>query len=251
METEELLSTWRTRFADPVHGWDFGELGDALIAEEPPWSYADWAATALRGATSALDMGTGGGEVLAGLADSVGLPADTVATEGWAPNLPVAREALAPLGVEVVAYDAEASAAMPFPDGRFDAVLNRHEAFVASEVARLLKPGGRFLTQQVDGRSVDRMRRVFGGASAQDHITLDHLTAEVAAAGLQVERSEDWVGRLAFADVETLIGYLRMVPWEVPDDFTVDRYAETLLDLHRSGDLEFEQRRFVLLARRP
>lgn len=139
---------------------------------------------------------------------------------------------------------------MPFPDGRFAAVLNRHEAYVTTEVARVLTPGGHFLTQQVDGRSLDRMRRVFGGASAYDHITLAHLTTEVEAAGLRVERSEAWAGRLGFADVATLVGYLRMVPWEVPDDFTVDRYAERLLDLHRSGDLEFEQRRFVLLAQR-
>jgi len=43
-----------------------------------------------------------------------------------------------------------------------------------------------------------------------------------------------------------------MTPWQVPDDFTVDRYADVLVALQRSGDpLRFTQRRFVLRARRP
>ena len=44
---------------------------------------------------------------------------------------------------------------------------------------------------------------------------------------------------------------LRMVPWEVPDDFTVDGYADALLDLHASdGPLAFTQRRLLLRCRR-
>jgi hypothetical protein len=35
-----------------------------------------------------------------------------------------------------------------FRDGAFDLVANRHEAFVATEVARVLSPGGTFVTQQ-------------------------------------------------------------------------------------------------------
>ena len=41
---------------------------------------------------------------------------------------------------------------MPFADGRFEVVLNRHEAYDAAEVRRVLSHGDRFLTQQVDGR---------------------------------------------------------------------------------------------------
>ncbi len=37
---------------------------------------------------------------------------------------------------------------VPFRDACFDLVINRHEAFEAEEVARVLAAGGRFLTQQ-------------------------------------------------------------------------------------------------------
>ena len=89
-EREALLAAWRERFAEPTKGWDFSSFGDSVETDEPPWSYDDLAREALAGSTSALDMGTGGGEVLLRIVDA--LPDDTLATEGWAPNLPLATE---------------------------------------------------------------------------------------------------------------------------------------------------------------
>jgi SAM-dependent methyltransferase len=251
MTTEAApLRQWRTAYGAPVTGWDFSELDGRYAAQQPPWSYDELAREVLDGASSALDMGTGGGEVLLRLAGS--LPRDTVATEGWPPNLPVATQNLAGRDIEVVAYDAEADPAMPFPDARFDVVLNRHEAYVAGEVHRILRPGGSLLTQQVDGRDFEETQAIFGGTSAYPHITLGHLRDEAEAAGLRVTGAEEWQGEVRFADVATLVRYFAFVPWEVPEDFDVDRYADQLLDLHRSGrELVFTQRRFYLRARRP
>jgi SAM-dependent methyltransferase len=245
-----LLDLWRAEHERPVQGWDFSELGDRMVTEEPPWSYDALVRAVLAGARSVLDLGTGGGEVLAALADA--LPADTVATEGWPPNLPVAARNLAPHGVEVVAYDSEADPAMPFPDGRFDVVLDRHESYDAEEVLRVLRPGGVFLTQQVDGRDFEETQAIFGGTTRYPHINLADLRAEAERAGFVVEAAEEWRGQVRFADVATLVRYFAFVPWEVPEDFSVERYGEQLLELHRSGrPLVFTQRRFYLLARKP
>ena len=247
MDPEDRLAYWRERHAEATSGWDFSAI-DAVVDGEPPWSYDALAREVLTGAASALDLGTGGGELLLTLVDA--LPADTVATEGWPPNVPVATEALAPRGIEVVAYDSETDARMPFDDERFDVVLDRHESYVASEVFRVLRPDGVFLTQQVDGRNFEESHRLFGGSTAYPHISLVHLRAEAEAAGLQVERAEEWVGAMRFPDVGAFVSYARMVPWEVPEDFTVDRYADVLLRL-TPDDLVFTQRRFVLVCRRP
>ncbi|HET7325787.1 MAG TPA: class I SAM-dependent methyltransferase [Nocardioidaceae bacterium] len=248
MDEDGLLDLWRCEHQRPVKGWDFSELDGRHLEQQPPWSYDALARSALTGATSALDMGTGGGEVLCRLVDA--LPEDTVATEGWPPNLPAARKSLAPLGIEVVEYDAERDAAMPFDDGRFDVVLNRHEAYRAAEVLRILRPNGRFLTQQVDGRDFEETQEIFGGQSAWAHITLDNLRAEAVEAGFEIEEAQEWQGNATFADVATLVRYFAFVPWEVPEDFTVDRYAEQLLELHKAGrQLTFTQRRFYLLCR--
>jgi SAM-dependent methyltransferase len=245
-----LVARWQAIWDRPVSGWDFSRFGDRLSGGSPPWSYVDLAREALAGASSALDLGTGGGEVLLSLADA--LPADTTATEGWAPNLPVARQALAPHGIEVVPHDAEQGAALPFPDERFDLVLDRHEAYDVREVARVLRPGGLFLTQQVDGRDLaDLVGLLGGGGSAYQHVRLDRFAADAEAAGLVLELAEDWSGELRVADVDTLVGYLAMTPWTV-QGFTVESHATMLLHFHRQGmPARFTQRRFVLCARRP
>ncbi len=243
-----LLDVWRGEYGRPVEGWDLGELDERLTSDEPPWSYESLAREALAGGLSVLDMGTGGGEVLLGLTDA--LPADTVATEGWAPNLPVATRNLRSLGIPVLPYDAEKDATLPFPVSRFDRVLNRHEAYDAAEVVRVLVPGGRFLTQQVDGRDFEEIHAIFGSTTAYPHINLEQCAVDAERAGLTVEASEEWRGSTRFADVAALVRYLRWVPWEGPADFSVDRYSAELLDLHHTQDpLAFTQRRFYLDCR--
>ncbi|MFC7106178.1 hypothetical protein ACFQQB_40660 [Nonomuraea rubra] len=85
------------------------------------------------------------------------LPPRTAATEGYAPNLPIARARLEPLGVEV------AESTHAFPDASFDLVLNRHAPYDPAEVRRLLAPGGRYLTQQVSGRDLEELNAALGG----------------------------------------------------------------------------------------
>jgi SAM-dependent methyltransferase len=250
MDDSGLVAHWQEIWDEPVSGWDFSRFGDRLSGDVPPWSYVDLAREALLRASSVVDLGTGGGEVLRSLADD--LPDDTVATEGWPPNLPVARQALAPYGIEVVAYDAEQDAVMPFPDARFDLVLDRHEAYDAGEVARVLRPGGVFLTQQVDGRDLADLSDLLGGGpTAYPQVTLDRFRAGAEEAGLGLDLAEEWRGELRIADVDTLVGYLAMTPWTV-EGFTVESRADTLLRLHRDGlPPAFTQRRFVLRARMP
>lgn len=243
--SDDLLAEWSRRFAEPVVGWSFAEFAGVVDASDPPWSYAALAREALTTARAALDLGTGGGEFLTRLADV--LPTDTHATEGWAPNLPVARAALAPLGVPVVAHDV--AQRMPFPDDRFDIVLSRQTAYDARDVARVLRPGGTFLTQQVDGRNLNDLGAEFGATPAFADVTLEYAHRAAASAGLHVEGAESWSGPVRFADVATLVSFLRTVPWHLPPDFTVERYAGVLMTLHARPRLQFTERRFLLRAR--
>ena len=70
---------------------------------------------------SALDLDTGGGEVVG---SAPVLPARMVVTEGWPPNAERARGLLGPRGVEVV--ETQQDAPLPFPDGTFELVTSRH-----------------------------------------------------------------------------------------------------------------------------
>jgi hypothetical protein len=51
--------------AAPIEGWRFPFLEERLERDEPSWDWTGMAAGLVRDAGSALDHGTGGGEVLA------------------------------------------------------------------------------------------------------------------------------------------------------------------------------------------
>ena len=235
MNRELLLATWRAEETGPPGGWDFSHLAGRLLEDEPPWDFPGRCRRAAAAATAVLDLGTGGGELLAGYADV--LPPDTTATEGWPPNVPVAARRLAPLRIPMVFHDGETAGGMPlpFPDGRFDLVLDRHESYDPAEVARVLRPGGRCLTQQVGAGDLPELDAAFGTVDPHPEVRFEPFAAALAGAGLTVTDGAAWRGRHDFADVATLVAYLQLVPWRGPGDFSVARYADTLLGLHAAG----------------
>jgi SAM-dependent methyltransferase len=247
------LEAWRAEERHPFTGWDFSHLYDRWTEEHPPWSYADLARDTLRGARSAVDLGTGGGERLSALVDA--FPVQMFATEAYPPNQAIARRRLEPLGVTVVAYESAdvVGGPLPFADGSLDVVLDRHESYDAREVARVLAPGGRFLTQQVDGRDKPDLLALFGLTPAYPEVALEPFVAAAEAAGLVIERAEEWWGDSVFADIGALVYYVKATG-TVPD-FSVARYETVLRGLEErlraSGALRFRCGRFVLAARKP
>lgn len=153
----------------PFVGWDFSWLRGRLDSFSLPWDYSASAAAHARQSPDLLDLGTGGGEWLAGIPVR---PPRTVATEAWPPNVEVAKKRLEPLGVEVVQVEPSRDNTakpldgppprLPFDDGSFHLVVARHESFEPTEVARILAPGGWFITQQADAGNDDDYRRLMG-----------------------------------------------------------------------------------------
>jgi SAM-dependent methyltransferase len=237
--------------AAPLKGWDFSWSAGRITISPLPWDYAALAAGALHDATTALDMGTGGGEFL----DRFSVfPPRLVATESWPPNVPVAASRLGGRGVPVIHSEDAAENArqagegdrgrLPFCRAAFDLVLNRHEAFNAAEVARVLAPGGRFLTQQA-GSAPDQFHVLLGlRPPSRPAFDLDLLVSQVARAGLTVEDAETGREVVRFADVGVLAWYLRMVPWAVPG-FDMTRHRSALESV-AGRDLVVYQERFLV-----
>lgn len=91
-----------------------------------------------------LDLDTGGGEFLLSLRHPY---SNTSATEAYPPNVRLCEKTLCPLGVDF--HRADASEDLPFEDEAFDIVINRHGSFCVSELHRVVKRGGIFITEQV------------------------------------------------------------------------------------------------------
>jgi len=126
---EELLAEGE---AEPVEGWDFSWFDGRATEERPSWGYSRLLAERMAGATAALDIQTGGGEVLAQIPHP---PPTLAATESWPPNIEVARRNLGPLGASVTEVDDLAD--LPFPAESFDLVVSRHPTDVRwEEIAR-------------------------------------------------------------------------------------------------------------------
>ena len=78
--------------AVPLEGWDFSWFDGRASEERPPWGYARLMEQRMAEAAAALDVQTGGGEVLARIRQA---PPSLAATESWPPNVEVARRNLA------------------------------------------------------------------------------------------------------------------------------------------------------------
>lgn len=221
--------------------------------QEPPWSWATLVGNLAPMSDRVLDLGTGGGEALASLAAV--LPDGTVATEGWPPNVAIARDRLAPLGIEVHEHDAERPGArLPFPDSTFDLVLSRHGFYDAQDVARVLTPGGSFLAQQVGGDDLRELDEVLGIDPRSPAATLENAVHALTRAGLSIERSDSFHGIVRFEDMESLLGYLRRVPWHGPKGLDADSHRRELEGLTRqlhAGPIRATTSRFLVLARTP
>lgn len=236
----------------PFSGWDFSWL-DARTTNGPlPWRYEDEVARYAGPARTMLDMGTGGGEMLSTLPR----PERTVATEGWPPNVPIAANRLRPVGVGVVQYQggpdngAQQGAipdVMPFKDGAFDLVINRHESFSAAEVARILAPGGVFVTQQVDYGNDDDLYRLLG-MQAPERLDswLPLAQQQLAGAALRTLTVQAGTQLTQFHDVAGVIYYLRVVGWAVPEH-SREQLRAAWADRDR-WPADVRARRFLLIA---
>lgn len=209
-------------WSQPIVGWDFSYLVGRWREPDLPWDYIGRVREALRQATALLDMGTGGGELLASLQP---LPPVVYATEGYPPNVPVATARLAPLGVHVRAIEDDAH--LPLPDSFFDLVINRQEKFIAEEVARILKPGGRFITQQVGERNLAEINDWLGAPLTLRPSSYERAQRFLATSGLEIVDRDEAFPERAFYDVGALVYFLKAVAWQVPG-FTPQRFEPQL-----------------------
>lgn len=75
-------------------------------------------------------------------------------------------------------------------------------------------------------------------------------------AGFDVVEGAETAGHYVLDDIAALVAYLQLVPWDVPYDFTAERYADELLGLHELGPVSgapfrATRKRFWLKAIQP
>jgi SAM-dependent methyltransferase len=251
-EQATTFDFWLDEAEHPFSGWDFSHIIESgrMVTAPLLWSYTSEVLLAVRLSRSLLDMDTGGGEFLAGLQP---LPPHTCATEGYSPNLPIARQRLEPLGATV--HEVGEDGILPFADGEFDLVINRHGSYLAEEVYRVLKPCGGFVTQQVGGTNDWGLNKMLGAEPNRqwEVWTLDFAVRDLAKARFEIEVGKEAYPITRIFDIGALIYQLKAIPWQIPD-FSVAEYRGALLHIHRQisekGYVDVNSHRFFIKARR-
>lgn len=238
--------------AADVTGWGFEWLAGRATEERPPWGYARLLAERLATASAALDVDTGGGEVVN---EAPTLPPRMAVTEGWPPNLEVARARLEPRGVRVVRSSGDG--ALPFPDESFDLVTSRHPVGRNwGEIHRVLTPGGRYFAQHVGPESAFELIERFVRPTVDQRRARhpDDEARDATSAGLEMVDLRTARCRMEFFDIGAVVWTLRKCVWWVRD-FTVERYEPQLRELDRHirqhGSFVAHSTRHLIEARRP
>lgn len=253
MTREELRAYWLQEEAVAhIHGWDFSHIAGRCEEENDlPWDYDTVVRGYLKDDMRLLDYDTGGGEYLLSLCHP---HKNTAATEGYPPNIAVCRETLAPLGIDFRPCGDPAH--IPFPDGSFDMIINRHGDFEPRELFRLLKPGGVFVTQQV-GADNDRdlVERVLPGLEKPFPTqTLARQKPAFEQAGFMILQAQEAYRPIVFTDIGAFVWFARIISWEFPG-FSVDACFDRLMDmqaeLEQKGSVRGTVHRFLIAARKP
>jgi hypothetical protein len=249
----------------PLEGWDFSYLVGRMVESPLVFDYLAEVRKRLGGVSSLLYIWNGGGEILSQLAP---FPPRTFATEEYAPNAPIAAARLHPLRAQVVRYEApmENYAALgpprpnkpglPFRDRAFDLVIDRHEAYLSAEVFRILRPSGRFITQQCGGTNYLELNDLLGiPRPSYESWCLETAKAQLRAAGFELVVEREQTHTTLFRDVGAIVYFLRaMCSWQAPG-FEAGNHLERLREIHRQierlGPLKIRAHHFLVGAVKP
>jgi SAM-dependent methyltransferase len=129
---------------------------------------------------------------------------------------------------QVVATDG-----LPFRDDSFDLVVSRHPVTTDwTGIARVLRDGGTFLSQQIGaGSNRELSEAMMGPLPPSAHQHPEQIAAAAEAAGFEVLRVRGERLRSEFYDIAAVAHFLRKVVWTVPD-FTIGKYRAQLRAVH-------------------
>jgi SAM-dependent methyltransferase len=219
-------------WAKGIQGWDWSYLEGRWATEPLPWDYPSRARQRITAASRMLDIGTGGGELLSTLGPFL---SGSLATEAYPPSVGLAGRTLAPWGVQVVQTADDVSIPLPVASESLDLVLNRHAGYSPAELFRILRPGGRFLTQQVGGKNQFRLNELFQNQPyfMYAYWTLDYALDALEKAGFTILEQREAHPATRFLDIGAVVYFLKIIDWQVTG-FSVEKDLDTLRHVHEA-----------------
>lgn len=203
-----------------LRGWDFSPV---QIEYAPmPWSYVDVVKTYMRPSDHILDIGTGGGELFLTLAPYF---KSAIAIDSWPAQIETALKNQTEKQVSNVEFMNMEAANLNFEDESFDLVLNSHCGVYAEPIARVLRPDGYFITEQVGRRINLNLLEAFGWTPESYGPdwwwSLPDILSQFREAGCRIIATGEFEVPCWFRDLRSLIFYLKAIP--LPEEFNPEK----------------------------
>lgn len=249
---KKLIENWlEEEKNDHIQGWDFSHIHGRYEEENDlPWDYKNIIKQYLKTEYKLLDIDTGGGEFLLTLKHPF---KNTSVTENYLPNVEFCKKNLVPLGINL--YEIDGDSLLPFKDNEFDIVINKHGSFNVSELFRILKTGGIFITQQVGAENDKELIELLlpqTELSFPDSY-LKNISKKFKETGFKILQEQEVFRPIKFYDIGALVWYAHIIEWEFPN-FSVNNCLENLFKaqkiLEKQGVVEGSIHRFLLVAQK-
>ncbi|RPH60056.1 MAG: class I SAM-dependent methyltransferase [Chloroflexi bacterium] len=203
-----------------LDGWDFSRVH--MERAPAPWEYVDVVRTYLKPTDRVLDIGTGGGEIFLSLApyfrEGIGVDQNPA-------MIATARRNKSAKSIDNVSLKIMEASDLQFDAEEFDIVLLRHLRVYASEIVRVLRPGGYFITQTVGQRSSFNILDAFGWTPASFGPDWWQPVTELAdrfrAHGCHIIAQAEYDLPCWFKDIQSFMFWLMAVPW--PETIELDK----------------------------
>ena len=227
MDKNKLKEEWlKEEKMAHIHGWDFSHIYGRYSEEENlPWDFRTVINKYLKNNMKLLDMETGGGEFLLSLNHP---KHNTSAIEGYQPNVELCKKVLLPLGIDF--KEADGDEKIPFENEYFDIITNRHGAYNVTELKRVLKKDGIFITQQVgaenDRKLVEMLLPKYKDLPYAEHY-LNIKQQEISEQGFEILESGETFQPIKFFDTGALVWFAKIIEWEFPN-FSVKSHLDNL-----------------------
>ena len=249
---KKLIENWLEEEKNAhIQGWDFSHIYGRYEEENDlPWNYKNIIKQYLKAEYKLLDIDTGGGEFLLTLKHPF---KNTSVTENYLPNVEFCKKNLVPLGINL--YEIDGDSLLPFKDNEFDIVINKHGSFNISELFRILKTGGIFITQQVGAENDKELIELLlpqTELSFPDSY-LKNISKKFKETGFKILQEQEVFRPIKFYDIGALVWYAHIIEWEFPN-FSVNNCLENLFKaqkiLEKQGVVEGSIHRFLLVAQK-
>ncbi|MDP6667891.1 MAG: class I SAM-dependent methyltransferase [Dehalococcoidia bacterium] len=229
-------------------GWDFSKIQSRR--GEIPWDYRAVVQSETPPAARALDIGTGGGEYLLEMAaffsSVVGIDPDPE-------MIAVATSNAQKSGIANVSFQKGSADELPFSGNTLDFAMNRQAPFNLQEIARVLRPGGVFVTQQVGIRNLENIVAPFGGQAFPENAIPSTARRTALQVGLVVDRLDEYDTEYRYLNLDSLVFQLKAISHYLLHPVSGDSGMTKLLEAARvssdgRGQFISNEHRWLMVA---